>query len=625
MHSTKMKAFTAAIAGVSALLLMAAPSQAAGNKCRATVAKESAKLTQALAKTLQKCEAGVLAGKIGGTCASDPKTVASVAKSKDKLKAAINKACTGAVGQFALAQCPAADGGTGPGTCTSIKISDNDSIADCLSCLADENARELLSSVVYSGFNPSSDKAISKCQATIGANTSAFYITKSKALAKCQGSVVGGKISGPCPDAATTAAIDKAEAKKVAAITKACCGDDGTCGGGQCTTGPASVVVKGCTGAGTPVACCTGFGQGNCANTDCTAAATPFPCCTGAGTGTCFFKTDTECEQTRNCFRCISGPTFGAECQTSGECGAGGRCANGICSGGTSVGAMCERASDCPGAGSTCQGGANNGAACTVASECPSGGFCGFACDKSGTASLCVGGANAGSYCLLDADCVGGTCGKTGTAYCQSDDYRPVQDLGFIDPCPGLNVGAGPIGGTVMGQTIASVLECVDTQASNRASCQDKAGATFNQGSLPLAGCTKVIDDCTSNGGTVTATISVTANPAVNLGGLAVNLGFPYSLVQLPGAGSDATPFVTVQQAGNAQVQASDSGDTVSIAASADINNLEFFTNGPLLQVTFSTCSGAPTAADFPCIVQSASDVNGGNILTGVTCSVTVP
>ncbi|MEO6030086.1 MAG: hypothetical protein ABIR79_24735, partial [Candidatus Binatia bacterium] len=470
--------------------------------------------------------------------------------------------------------------------------------------------------------------------------------------AKCQASVIGGKISGPCPDAAALAAIQKAEDKKVAGITKACCGDDGTCGGGQCVNSPANLVVRGCTGPGAPAACCTGFGTGptcdnsvctaagaplfcctgvgtgTCGkNSDCTGIGTPRPCCTGVGTGNCIgFDFDTSCEATRECFRCIAGPVFGLECQTNGECGAGGRCANGICGGGTSAGAMCERASDCPGAGSTCSGGPNNGAACTVASECPGGGFCGFPCDKTGTASLCNGGANNGKYCVLDADCVGGTCDKSGTSYCQSDDYRPVQDIGFVDPCPGENVGAGPIGGTVIGQTMASVLECVDTQAADRAECQDKAGATFNSGSLPLPGkCVRGISDCSSNGGTVVATVSVTATPAVNLGGVLLNIGYPYTLVQLPDDAGNATALVTVQQPGNVQVQASDSGDTASIGASADINNLEFLTNGALLQVTFSTCSGTPVSGDFPCIVQSASDVNGAAIVEGVTCSVTVP
>jgi hypothetical protein len=678
MNSTRMKAFTAAIAGVSAVLLMAAPSQAAGNKCRATVAKESAKLTQAIAKTLQKCEAGRLKGKILTTCALDSKTGASIQKSKDKLTGALGKACTNAVGQFALALCPAADGGTGPGTCTSIKISDNTSIGQCLGCLADENARELLSTVTYSNFITSSDKAISKCQDTIGKNTAAFYITKSKLLAKCQASVLGGKITGPCPDTATATAIQAAEDKKVAAIAKTCCGPDGSCGGGQCSNSPANRVVRGCTGAGVPAACCTGLGtgptcdntactsntcaggtnaganctvasecpSGSCAgghplpwctgagqgtagtNSDCTGSGTPKPCCTGLGTGNCVgFDFGTSCEQTRGCFRCIAGPVFGLECQTNGECGAGGRCANGLCAGGTSAGQMCERTSDCPGAGSTCHGGTNNGASCTVASECPGGGQCGNTCDKTGTASLCSGGANNGNYCLLDADCVGGTCNKSGTSYCTSDDYRPVQDLGFIDPCPGLNVGAGPIGGTVMGQTMESLLECVDKQAADRADCQDKAGATFNTGSLPLPGrCSKVIDDCTSNGGTVVATVSVTATPATPLGGVAVSLGFPYTKVQLPGAGSDATPLVAVTQTSNPTATAFDSGDTVSVSAQADINNLESFSNGALLTVTFTTCGASPAvSADFPCVVQSASDTSGNAIVEGVTCSASVP
>jgi hypothetical protein len=81
-----------------------------------------------------------------------------------------------------------------------ILITSNDKVADCLACLADENASEMLNTVVYGEFNPSSDKAISKCQATIGKSTAAFYITKSKAAREVPGGVLGGKVTGPCPD-----------------------------------------------------------------------------------------------------------------------------------------------------------------------------------------------------------------------------------------------------------------------------------------------------------------------------------------------------------------------------------------------------------------------------------------
>lgn len=577
MNSTGLKTLAAALAGASLMAMLATPAAAAGDKCRATVAKESAKLTQAIAKILQKCDQGVLAGKVTGPC-PDSKSAAGITKAKDKLKAAVNKVCTGAVGHFALGRCPAADGGTGPGTCTDILIDNNDAVADCLSCLADENASEMLNTVVYS-FNPSPDKAVSKCQATIGKSTASYYITKSKSLAKCQAGVLGGKVTGPCPDAATTAAIDAANGKKDAAIAKACCGVDGTCGGGTCI-------------ANSPA--------GTLHNAACTGVATPAECCTGAGTGTC--DDPQECEQTRNCFRCLGGPTPGAECQTNGECGAGGRCGNGLCNGGTNPGVICERASDCLGGGT---------------------------CDKSGTSSLCSGGTEAGKYCLIDADCAGGgTCDKAGTSYCQSDDYRPVQDLGFVDPCPGINVGTGTIGGTVMGQTMASVLACVNGQADARATCQDKVGATFAPGSLSqgtLAGCSRTIDDCTSNGGTVTATVSI-ASTTAQLGGVSVSLGFPYDKVQLPGAGSDAVPFVAVQQNPfTTLVQASDSGDTVAIGATPDLLNGEFFTAGQIFVVTFNTCTGTATAADFACVVQGASDTTGAPLLSGVSCSVTVP
>jgi hypothetical protein len=172
------------------------------------------------------------------------------------------------------------------------------------------------------------------------------------------------------------------------------------------------------------------------------------------------------------------------------------------------------------------------------------------------------------------------------------------------------------------------VLACVNGQADARATCQDKVGATFAPGSLSqgtLAGCSRTIDDCTSNGGVVTATVSI-ASTTAQLGGVSVSLGFPYDKVQLPGAGSDAVPSVALQQNPfTALLQASDSGDTVAIGATPDLLNDEFFTPGQLFVVTFNTCTGAATAADFACVVQGASDTSGAPLLSGVSCSVTVP
>ena len=76
-------------------------------------------------------------------------------------------------------------------------------------------------------------KALNKCQATIGRAATTFLGAKSKALAKCWMSVNAGKATGTCPDTDGKAAgaIVKAEAKKIAAICKACGGGDKACGG----------------------------------------------------------------------------------------------------------------------------------------------------------------------------------------------------------------------------------------------------------------------------------------------------------------------------------------------------------------------------------------------------------
>ena len=64
---------------------------------------------------------------------------------------------------------------------------------------------------------------------------------------------------------------------------------------------------------------------------------------------------------------------------------------------------------------------------------------------------------------------------------------------------------------------------------------------------------------------------------------------------------------------------------TLYVGVTADLLNGDFFIPGQLFVVTFNTCGPAPTAADFACVVQSASDTAGAAVLAGVTCSVSVP
>jgi hypothetical protein len=212
---------------VAAGLMASATAARADVKCRQAVAKASALATQGIAKTMQKCEQLVLDGKLTGSC-PDSKAADAIAKSKSKLTAAITKVCTTSTGEFALGRCPNETGLTG--SCGNILIKTKDDEGACLGCLAEHNAKELFHAVIYGQAVHAANTTIAKCQKGTGKAVLGFYNAKSKVLQKCHDSVLKGKLPS-CPDQKTTDAITKAESKKVASITKACCGADKVCGG----------------------------------------------------------------------------------------------------------------------------------------------------------------------------------------------------------------------------------------------------------------------------------------------------------------------------------------------------------------------------------------------------------
>ncbi len=503
-------------------------------KCRQTLAKASAKLTQAIAKTLQKCEQGVLVGKVTGPCPDTLKAAPSIAKAESKLQAAITKKCGTSTGEFTFGRCPNETGTSG--SCTNILIQSKDDIGKCLSCLAEHNATELVHRVLYGSLIPAAgDKTVAKCQAAVGKSTVLFYNAKSKALAKCHDGFLKGKIPS-CPDTATTDAVTKAEVKKVASITKACCGPDKVCGGATCQ------------------------------------ASTPQP---GAA-----------CEADVDCGRCNGGTTNGQPCKANGQCQSDPGNCNPLtlhCVGGTHDTLPCTTAK-------ACVAGANAGVSCTANSECP-----GSSCNSVDCPSV-----------------AGGTCAGTAAGSCGGiDDLSPALTVGYPVPCPGLAVGGAPIVQT--GESGLSLLQCVDTQADERVDCQDAAGALFLTGGFLPAFCTDALTECQSNAGSATVTVSVTT--PVSLGGISISLGYK-NVVMIPGNG-DATSRVTNLQTG--LTVSNDTDDSV-ITSITDFGGL---IQGPLYTVHFDTCGSLPAVSDFGCVVRSASDVSGVELLDGVSCSVT--
>ncbi len=68
------------------------------------------------------------------------------------------------------------------------------------------------------------------CEREISKGLSKFTQAKIKALSRCRDAVLAGKFAGPCPDAKTTTAVAKAEAKLRSSVAKKCGGADKVCG-----------------------------------------------------------------------------------------------------------------------------------------------------------------------------------------------------------------------------------------------------------------------------------------------------------------------------------------------------------------------------------------------------------
>jgi hypothetical protein len=565
-------------------------------KCRQTVNKESAKLTQSIAKILQKCEQKVLDGKLVGPC-PDADGATKIGDAETKFRGKIVDKCAGSTGEFAFGRCPNETGHAGTGDCTSILIQSKDDEGRCLACLAEHNAKELVQHVLYTGPLPSPGPSPNpasgdpaKCKKVVGKETVKFYVAKSKALSKCRDHALKGDIPS-CPDAATSTLIADAESHKQAKITTACCGDDEVCGGAACSASSPKVI---CNSGANDLGPCT-------VDSEC-----PGGTCASTAAGD-------ACEVDSDCGRCRNGTTGGSACRASGQC--------------QSDPGACNPLS------LTCVGGPNDGDPCTP---------------------HCGAGANVGAVCSTNSECPGSSCGaspecpSTGSGTCQGtsgfcggvDDLRPIQDLGFPAPCPGLSASGSAL--SPMGQTGASLLICVDAQAGQRATCQDAAGATFVTDLPPF--CVDAPVECAPNAGTAAVTVAITTPGTcsggskngkactvdadcpggtcqfASLGAISISLG--YTGVMIPGSGDiTGNGTVTFVQDPPFADSESDNDDTVVSAPTADPFGSGYVA-GDLYTVHFKTCGAAPTAANFGCVVRSASDTGGGSILDGVSCQV---
>jgi hypothetical protein len=223
----------------------------AAEKCRAALVSAAASLVQVEAKAEHSCEDKKVRGKLphDTSCAGEAKTSAAITRARSKLVDTVAKACGGkdktcgasgnddlplASAGWQAPACPDVEGGA----CTNAIATCAD-IASCLTCIGEATVDEAISlyydDLVETDPGVKAQKALNKCQATIGSAATTFLAAKSKALQKCWAAVNAGHATGTCPAADGKAAgvIAKAESKKVAAICKACGGADKVCGGGD--------------------------------------------------------------------------------------------------------------------------------------------------------------------------------------------------------------------------------------------------------------------------------------------------------------------------------------------------------------------------------------------------------
>jgi polyhydroxybutyrate depolymerase len=250
--------------------------------CERTVLKESAKLAQASAKAIAKCELGKIKGLHADPC-PDGSAADALAKASSKFTSAIGKKCGGGdqtcngLGANGIAEiapgalrwpvvCPNLESSAVPAC--SAPIEHCGDLGACIECIQDtaiEQTRALTFDDLVS-TNPAVEPELNKCQQTIGKTSEKFLSAKSKILQKCWDARIKGKHGGTCPNPAgvpgtpdrkAADAIAKAESKHVAAICKACGGSDQSCDAAGTTPSGASFGGSGGTGPAadlTPVA-----------------------------------------------------------------------------------------------------------------------------------------------------------------------------------------------------------------------------------------------------------------------------------------------------------------------------------------------------------------------------------
>lgn len=184
-----------------------------------------------------------------------------------------------------------------------------------------------------------------KCRQAIVSASAKYQQARTGALKKCEDGIRKGKFN-VCPDddAKTLDKLAGLQSKLDAAVAKACCGDDKTCGAGSGED--ADLALSAIGWSGRSLACVGGERNGQACKV---AADCPGVCpdglregegCQPGISGIC----TVGCRGT-----CSGGPTPGLLCSADAGCGSGGTCVTKVCYGGTNDGLSCTADSGCTG------------------------------------------------------------------------------------------------------------------------------------------------------------------------------------------------------------------------------------------------------------------------------------
>jgi len=233
-----------------------------------------------------------------------------------------------------------------------------------------------------------------------------------------------------------------------------------------------------------------------------------------------------------------------------------------------------------------------------------------------GTSTSCAGPTNRGDISSVTdlANCI--ACVADFSTSCTDRLTAPAGGAPYPECNP--SCGNGKIDGHCSNNsanTCGSSLDCPGGTCIPSETCDD-SNANFADA------CPSTCNVATCKPGGSAASISVKVNSPTALGALSVFVEYPDGVVAIPGSGvsTDSSRFTADP---SLIVTANDLDYAVRVGLLAGSGSVPL---SPAFQVNMDTCAGAgaPTAAQFICHVESASDT-GQNVVTGVTCAVSVP